>query len=197
MSLGFLNGEEELNAHQIAWREQNWGSVKKLTDQFKETAANEFFYVLNQLNQNKQRVNVDYLENYSEYNVNSSLSQHIDCIFHVYEMNLLGDSLSAQMHYDYLLHSIRTGKRFGNGSAIQDPIEETLNTVFVACVAKFYEVNKVRAAEYIEHHFSDEQCAILKKRLWPLATEESIKDACPYLKKAEISKILNEIEKWK
>ncbi|MGL5579401.1 MAG: DNA polymerase clamp loader subunit A [Cetobacterium sp.] len=196
MGLSFLNGEEALNEHQIAWRGQQWDSVKKLADSFKQDDANEFFFILNQLNQTKQRLNVDLLDNYSPFNVNSNLSRHIDCIFHVYEMNLLGDSISEQMHYDYLLHAVRSGKRFKGAEDIKDPIEEMVEKVFVACVAKLFEVNTIRATEYIEHHFDETKIAILKKRVWPMVTEQLIKETCPYAKKADMNKVIKEVEAW-
>lgn len=47
---------------------------------------------------------------YNPFLVNKALSQHIDCIFYVNEMNINGH-LEKKMQYDYYFHSIRKYNR--------------------------------------------------------------------------------------
>jgi Bacteriophage clamp loader A subunit len=54
--------------------------------------------------------NEDEEKDYVPFLVNKSLSQHIDCIFYVNEMNL-NCHLDKKMQYDYLYHSIRKYNR--------------------------------------------------------------------------------------
>ena len=196
MSLSdFLGEDVVLNEHEVAWKSKNWDSVKKLADSFKEDPDNEFRDIMNRINSNKTRLNTNVCDSYSSYAINSVLSAHIDCAYHVYNMNLLGDAISDQMHFDYLMHSVRPAKRYGGASAISDGIEAMVQHTFVRCVGLFYCVGKERALEYVSM-FTDEQTAYLKKLLMKTATEEVVKEACPYAKKGEIGKVLRVIEDW-
>lgn len=201
MSISALFGEEEvvINEHEVAWKGRDWGAVKKLADSFKTESANEFYDILNRINTNKSRVSVDTYENYNQYNVNSSLSRHIDCVTHAYHMNLLGDELSDQMHFDYLLHSVRPANRYGGVKDIADPIEEMCHKVFMKCIGIMFKVDVDRAAEYFETMTIKEETdriSILRKMSVKIATEALVKEVCPYAKKGDITKALRAINEW-
>jgi hypothetical protein len=199
MSLDFLLGEDDspkLNEHQIAWLSKDWDKTKKLADSFKEKSANEFFYILNQINTQKKRINPEHMESYNQYAINSALSGHIDCSYHAYAMNLLGDAVSDQMHFDYLLHAVRSSKRYGGATSIVDPIESMVDEVFARAVGKYYQVNLQRAKEYIDEDFNPEQIGLLKKMLCPTIDESMVKEACSYAKKSDINCVLKSIEDW-
>ena len=197
MSLSAFLGEDEvkLNEHEVAWKSKNWDAVKELADSFKGNPDNEFRDIMNRINSNKVRINTEFCDSYSKYAINSVLSNHVDCIYHVYNMNLLGDAISDQMHFDYLTHSLRPSKRYGGGSALADDIASIAEKTFVKCVGNYYGVNTARAAEYIKE-FTDDQVAYMRKILMKTATEDVIKAACPHAKKGEINKVLRVIEDW-
>lgn len=195
MDLTFLIGGEPLNEHSLAWRSKDWDAVKKLADSYKESSANEFFATLKQINVTKQRLNVDFIESYSPYAINNELAKHLDCIQHCYVMNLLGDNISDQMHYDYLLHSIRSGNRYSEKTK-SDPIDEIVESTFCKAVARYYNVSMKRAKEYVAEHFSEEQTAYMKKLLHNTVDSALVKDAFPSAKKGEIDKVLRVVKDW-
>lgn len=197
MSLSEFLGEETtvLNDHEVAWKSKNWDSVKKLADSFKQDPNNEFTDIMNRINSNKVRLNTELCESYNQYSINHVLSNHIDCSYHVYAMNLLGECISNQMHFDYLMHSLRAAKRYGGVKGASDSIEDIVGKVFVKCVARFYQVNTIRAGEYIDE-FTDTQISFMKKLLMKTVNDELVKDACPYAKKQEIDKVLRVVEDW-
>lgn len=197
MSLAFMFGEEEhtFNEHELAWKNKDWDSVKKLADLFKQDSDNEFFDILNRINQNKVRINTEACENYSAFGVNNFLSNHIDCIYHAYAMNLLGDALTDQMHFDYLMASVIQKKRYGGSKAHSDGIEVMSEKTFIRCVGKYYQVGEKRASEYVTM-FTEEQHKHMRKILRATATEVVISEANPQAKKGDIAKVLRVIEDW-
>lgn len=199
MSLASLFGEETLNEHEMAWRSKDWDSVKKLADNFKEKPTNEFFYILNQINNDKRRINPDDIESYNQYAINSMLSKHLDCIQHVFNMNLIGDSISDQMHFDYLLHGVRPSKRYGGAGEIADPVEDMAEKVFYKCVAKVYEVSIERGKDYVDLLTYKEETAkirYLKKTAGAMVTDAMIKEVCPYAKAADAKNVLKVMKEW-
>lgn len=201
MSISALFGEEEvaINEHEMAWKGRDWDSVKKLADSFKTESANEFYDILNRINTNKSRVSTDTYEEYNPYKVNASLSRHIDCVTHAYEMNLLGDAISDQMHFDYLLHSVRPARRYSGAGDIADPIDEMCHKVFMKCIGIMFKVDVDRAIEYFETLTIKEETdkiSMLRKLSVKIATEAVVKDACPYAKKGDINKALRAINEW-
>lgn len=192
MSLSALFGEVALNEHEIAWRTKDWDSVKKLSESYKEKPANEFFYILNKINSDKSRINTEDVESYNQFSINASLSRHIDCVQHTFNMNILCDCINDQMHFDYLLHSIRPGKRYGGTADIGDPIEDIINVVFSKCVAKIYEVSIERAKEYIDilkYKGETDKISYLMNTASAMVTESLIKETCPYVKAPEIRNV--------
>lgn len=69
---------------------------------------------------------------YDKYFVDNAMSQHIDTIYNAYVMNLVGGSISDQMHYNYYLNSVRKAKRFGAWAKLSEDFEEKLLSKFFA-----------------------------------------------------------------
>lgn len=192
----FFGEEEPLNEHEIAWKSKDWVAVRKLVDQYKIKGSNEFYHILNQINSQKKRLNTDYLDSYNQFTINQALSGHIDCLTHTFYMNLLSGHISDQMHFDYLLHSIRPSKRYGGASTIVDPIDTMVDTVFQKAVARYFKVSDQRAREYLEEDFCEEQKLILKKMLQKTVDAVLVKEACTFAKKPDIAKVLKIVETW-
>lgn len=197
MSLAFMFGEEEqqFNEHELAWKNKDWDSVKKLADTFKQDANSEFFDILNRINQNKVRINTEACENYSAFGINSYFAGHTDCIYHAYVMNLLGDAISDQMHFDYMMESVYQKKRYGGTKAVTDAIDVMSEKTFIRCVGKYYQVSEKRASEYVTM-FTEEQHKHMKKILRVTATEAVVLEANPQAKKGDIAKVMRVIEDW-
>lgn len=194
MTLSAIFGEmEELNEHQIAWKSRDWDSVKKLADSFKTDPENEFRDIMNRINSNKSRLHADAYESYSMYSINNVLSAHVDCMYHVYNMNLLGDSISEQMHFDYLLHSVRPAKRYGSVSVVADQTTALVNETFILAISRTYEVSRERAKEYFSG-FTQDEIDYIMKLLSRTITEDMVKTACPHIKNVDVKKVLKVIE---
>ena len=78
---------------------------------------------------------------YSAFVTNRALSYHTDTLLYANEMNRLHD-LPDKMQYEYLLHSVRKGKRFSKWAKKDMTVIEK--------VAKYYQCNYKRAQEYME-----------------------------------------------
>lgn len=78
---------------------------------------------------------------YTPFVVNKALSYHTDTLLYANEMNRLHD-LPNKMQYEYLLHSVRQGKRFSKW-AKNEELEK------IQMVARYYQCNLQRAKEYI------------------------------------------------
>lgn len=106
---------------------------------------NPFEYV-NSISSNKNNLmrNTDNDElaqkEYVPFLVNRSLSYFTDTLLYANEMNQHAD-MDNLMQYEYLLHSIRKGKRFSKWAkaAVSEDI---------LAISKFYKVNLTRAQEY-------------------------------------------------
>lgn len=77
---------------------------------------------------------------YVPYVVNKSLSYFTDTLLYANEINQYG-FLDNKMQYEYLLHSVRQGKRFSKW-AKKD------SSVVIDSISKYYQINKKRAEEY-------------------------------------------------
>jgi sulfur transfer protein SufE len=77
---------------------------------------------------------------YVPYVVNKSLSYFTDTLLYANEINKYG-FLDNKMQYEYLLHSVRQGKRFSKW-AKKD------SSAVIDCISKYYQVNHKRAEEY-------------------------------------------------
>ena len=77
---------------------------------------------------------------YVPYVVNKSLSYFTDTLLYANEINQYG-FLDNKMQYEYLLYSVRQGKRFSKW-AKKD------SSAIIDSISRYYQVNKKRAEEY-------------------------------------------------
>lgn len=106
---------------------------------------NPFDYV-NSINSTKQNLmrgteNDELSEKeYTPYVVNKALSYFADTILYANEINMYGLA-DNKMQYEYLLYSIRKGKRFSKW--VKKDSSDAIDSI-----SKYYQVNKKRAEEY-------------------------------------------------
>lgn len=141
----FLGDEDIINEHEVAWLSKDWDAVGKLADSFKEPAENTMFALMNNVTYTKERVDVGN-KDYSAYMMNNAMSQHADCIYSAYVMNMLHD-LPDQANFDYYLATIRKGKRYGKWAKLHEDLEQKLHCMLIA---KYYSVSIDTAIMYKE-----------------------------------------------
>ena len=99
---------------------------------------NYFFEYLNAITYKKMDIIGDdeYIEKkYNPYYINKSLSQHVDCVFFVNEMNIRPFT-ERKMQFDFLINSIR--KKFRKGEKWLKP--ELIDDI--ECVKEYFSYNK-------------------------------------------------------
>ena len=92
---------------------------------------------------------------YTPYVVNKALSYFADTILYVNEINQHG-LLDHKMQYEYLLYSVRKGKRFSKWSK-KDTSE------LVDGISMYFQVNKKRAEEYALILTDDQKQEIIER----------------------------------
>lgn len=147
MSLATFLDEEDLNPHEVAWRSKDWDKVEELTKEYTKDNENTLFMLLDELHNGKQRVMLSGVDSYSKHMIDNAMSQHVDTLYPAYVMNLIGQGLPDQAHFDYYLHSVRKGKRYGAWAKLSEDFEEK---VIIAILQKIYSVNTRVAMEYYE-----------------------------------------------
>ncbi len=121
---------------------------------------NPFDYV-NSINTTKKNLmrgteNDELMEReYIPYVVNKSLSYFTDTLLFANEINRHG-FIDNKMQYEYLLHSVRQGKRFSKWSK-KDSSE------VIDSISRYYQVNKRRAEEYASILTQEQKDEILEK----------------------------------
>ncbi len=80
---------------------------------------------------------------YSCIGINIGLSQHIDSIFFVNDMNIYWQVITPKMHYDYLFYRIRQMKRPFKKWAKKNKDEN------IQLIQDAYNINRQRAIEYL------------------------------------------------
>ena len=107
---------------------------------------NPFDYV-NSINSNKRNMmrgsdNDELAEKeYVPFLTNKAMSYHTETLLYSNEMNRYA-FLPNKLQYEYLLHSVRPGKRFSKW-AKKDDVDR------IQAIAKYYQCNMQRAQEYI------------------------------------------------
>lgn len=145
MSLHFLSGEEEdLCEHKLAWMTRDDAKIKELADSYKEKPESELFATLNDLNACKVR-NLSQSESYSPFYVNDYLSNFPDCLIAAYTANLFLSGLSNQCHYNYMIHSIKPGKRYVKKEKLVEDAEDLFITKLIQ---RIFNVNVIDAKMY-------------------------------------------------
>lgn len=138
-------GGMEINEHEAAWKGKDWVAVQKLADQFKEKSENKLFSFLDAITLSKAKMTVD--DDYSKFMIDTALSQHPDCISEVNVMNLIGDSLTEQQHFDYYRLTISEGRRYGKWASFKPDAEQKLKQEIIK---EYYKTSDETAALYIK-----------------------------------------------
>lgn len=191
MNLNQFMDDEDLNEFEEAWLSKDWEKVEKLLTQFNVPAENELFDIMNKITSEKVHINVTTKGAYSKFWIDNALSQHVDCMDSVYVMNLIGDKLSDQDHFNYYFHAIRQGKRFGKWAKL---VEDPEQKVIIALIKKRWSINEYDAMMYEEIIRAKNQMPKTLKVLKPLATKDFVASVIKL--KAEQTKVLKAIDKW-
>ena len=191
LSQFFGEEEQQLNEHEIAWRSRDWEKVSELADSFAEKSDNALFKLMDHITVDKQRVNVEVNPAYNQRWINTALSQHADCVYSAYVMNLIGHKLPDQIHFDYLLQSIRQGKRYGKWAKLTEQLDEK---VILIAIQKSYSVNIDDARFYLELANERGYMDKLLKRIKPYVTDELLAGVTK--NKTEQKRLRKNIERW-
>ncbi len=191
MSLADLFGEQPLSEHEVAWFGSDFDSIQKLADSYKQSQESELFAILGDITQNKKPRNLSQSENYSKYMIDNALSQHVDCMMQVNQMNLLGAGLSDQHHYNYYLETISQGKRYGKWAKLTlDTSEVFINKVIMA----YYNINENDALMYRQILGKNNQLNDILKKAKGLVTDEFLKSITKNVK--EIKQFKKQALEW-
>ena len=121
----------------------------------------------NSINLGKQPLELDKEPfKYEKWRTNSSLSNFVDTIMHVNEMNL-NMHITDQMHYDYLFNSVRKTKRYGKKKTEEDKRLETLQkeeSEKLDLIQEYYKYNTANAKAALRV-LTESQLEIIKRRL--------------------------------
>ena len=78
---------------------------------------------------------------YSSFFINRGLSQHLDTLFDANKMNLYGDVLDRQLHYDFFFYKVKKSSRYGKWAKREG--SETIDSI-----RQFYRCSHKKAVEY-------------------------------------------------
>jgi hypothetical protein len=95
---------------------------------------------------------------YSPFFTNLGLSQHLDAILYVNEIQQFWQVLTPEMHYQYLRGSIRTMRRKFSKWAKKKIVEEDLQLVM-----EYFQTNRHVAEEYLRVLLADNKLEDIKK----------------------------------
>ena len=95
-------------------------------------------------------------KSYNPFLTNRALSYFVDTVLYASEMNV-SNSLDKQLQFDYLINTIRKGKRFSKwAKTIEDPD--------VQCVQEYYNISYRRAVE-VCRILTKEQIDLIRTRI--------------------------------
>lgn len=143
--MSLFDDDEKLSEFDLAWYSKDWDAVQKLADSFKEKAENELFDIMNDITSSKNHRDLSQSDNYSKFWIDNALSQHVDCMMSVNVMNMIGAGLSDQAHFNYYLHSISQGKRYGKWAKLTEDASELL---VLKVLMQYYKINSDDAVMY-------------------------------------------------
>lgn len=169
--MNLFEDDVQLSEHDIAWKSRDWDAVQKLADSYKEKAENELFAIMNDLTYGKQERCLAQCDNYSKHWIDNAMSQHVDCISSMYVMNLIGGGLSDQAHYNYYLHTISKGKRYGKWAKLT---EDNLDKLIAKLLMSYYTINYDDALMYRKTLELKGNMPAVLKIVKPLASDELI-----------------------
>lgn len=136
--------DDDYNEHELAWKAKDWNKVKELTKEYTYKPSSAF-EILDQISFTKTKITAEQLELYDKWFINSGLSQNIDCLMQVDQMNLYGSGLSDFHHYNYYLMTIRKMKRRGKWAK---PTYNKRLEIYKALLSKHYKINLKDAELY-------------------------------------------------
>ncbi|ALY07131.1 clamp loader small subunit [Vibrio phage vB_VmeM-32] len=181
-----FDDEPELNEHQIAWYSQDWQTVTKLANSFKEPKERSLFQIIdNVTTKSGGHKNVDEFSDYDQYMINQALSQHVVMVGYVSELNQMSN-LTNQQHYDYLFHTIR--KTSLPKTSFARVTDDWNQKMLIALYCEYYAISKKRALEWIEFDTKTGKINEIKKTLKLILDEQS-----PLLKILPNAKVRNEV----
>lgn len=173
MALSLFEDDVQQNEHEIAWKSRDFDEVQKLADSFKEKAENELFDILNDITSTKRPRNLAQSENYNKFWIDNALSQHVDCLIAANTMNLIGEGLPDQHHFNYYLHSISQGKRYGKWAKAHDM--EAPQALIIKLLMKYHSINIEDAFMYLDTYKAKGHLPSVLKKMKGLVTDEFLK----------------------
>ncbi|AKU42708.1 clamp loader subunit DNA polymerase [Escherichia phage QL01] len=178
MAISLFDDDVELNEHEVAWKSRNDAAIQALADSFKEKAENELFAIMNDITYGKNQRNLAQSENYNQFWLDNSLSQHVDCIMQAAMVNCL--KLDDQSHFNYLLHTVPKGKRFGKWAKAHD---DEVSVVFITrLLMKYHSINNDDAYRYLETYKIKGHLPAVLKKMKGLVTDEFLKSVTKNVK---------------
>lgn len=121
----------------------------------------------NSINLGKEQLKLNEQEfKYNQWRTNSSLSNYVDTLLYVNEMNMY-HFITNQMHYDYLFNSVRKTKRYGKKKTEKDKqLERQIKeeNEKISLIQEYYKYNRTKSKEIL-NVLSDEQLNYIRKRL--------------------------------
>ena len=121
----------------------------------------------NSINSGKEQLKLNEQEfKYNQWRTNSSLSNYVDTLLYVNEMNMY-HFITNQMHYDYLFNSVRKTKRYGKKKTEKDKqLERQIKeeNEKISLIQEYYKYNRTKSKEIL-NVLSDEQLNYIRKRL--------------------------------
>lgn len=192
MAVSLFDDDVQLNEHEVAWKSRDFNKIQELSDSYKEKAENELFAILNDITVSKKPRNLIQSENYNKFWLDNALSQHVDCIMQVNVMNLIGSGLTDQQHYNYLLHTVPQGKRYGKWAKAEPDVVNV--QLVLKLLMKYYTINADDALMYMETLKVKGSLKDVLKKTKGLVTDEFLKTVTSNVK--EQKEIKKQILEW-
>lgn len=146
---------EERNEKEAVGFFGNWA---KHTIENKKKEAYDWRYENSITNGKKIQIDGDY----SQWRINSILSNFKDTILYANEMNV-NHIITNQMHYDYLHGSIRKQNRWSKSESKQEKKVREHQESIISLISDYYKYNIVRAKEVLKI-LTPEQIEIIRKK---------------------------------
>lgn len=93
---------------------------------------------------NGKKIDID--GDYSQWRINSSMSQHPDTVHYANEMNIYSD-LPNNLHYDFLFGAVRKRKRWSKGESKEEKKAREKYEELLELISTHYKYNLTRAKE--------------------------------------------------
>lgn len=123
---------KDRNPHELAWMSSNWDKVDELIKDYSGIEKTNFFDIIEQITFSKKPITPEQLSIYNKWMINNALSQNVDCLFFVDQMNMFGEKLTNEQHYNYYMLSIRKNKRYSKWAKVEYDIETEIYKLLLA-----------------------------------------------------------------